>query len=120
MTVEQSSGLLATVDSRLAALRTDDTRRQRAFLGAVVLGLVCAWLHWVGLIVAGALVGLTRRSPRWAVLSGVAFGVLSLGLSVLLTPMSAGELVALEPVNYLTAATGLLLPVWGSLARYVI
>jgi len=119
MTLE-SSGVLARLDAQLTALRTDETRRRRALAGAVFLGLVLAWIHWVGLIVAGALVGLTRRRGRRAVLSGSAFGALAIVLTVLASPMSAGEFAALEPVNYLTIATGLLLPAWGSLARYVI
>lgn len=120
MTVESFSGLVSRLDSKLTALRTDETRRRQALTGAVLLGLVLAWIHWVGLIVAGALVGLTRRRGRWAVLSGIAFGALALLLTILLSPMSVGEFAALKSVNYLTTASGLLLPAWGSLARYVI
>jgi hypothetical protein len=120
MTAASPSGIVSRLDERLTALRADDTRRRRALAGAVLLGLLLAWVHWVGLVVGGAVVGLTRRRGRWAVLSGAAFGALALAATVLLTPISPSEFVALRPVNYLTAASSLLLPVWGSLARYVV
>lgn len=118
--IDPLSESLDRLDSRLAALRADETRRRVAFTTAVSSGFVLAWLHWTGLVVAGALIGLTRRRGRWAVVSGLGFGTLMVLVTVLVSPMGAGEFAALTPVNYLTGAAGLLLPAWGALVRYVI
>lgn len=116
-----SSGALARVDARMAALRSDESRRRRAFAVAVLGGLALAWVHWIGLVVAGALVGVTRRRLIGALGAGLAFGALAVSMTVVVAPaMSAGEFLALTPINYATAILGLVLPAWGSMIRYVI
>jgi hypothetical protein len=111
---------LARVGSGLATLRADDTQRRVALIVAVLLGIAATSVHWVGLFVAGALVGLTRRSLARALLAGLAFGLLVLVLFFVVTPLVApGNLSALAPLSYVTVAIALLGPVWGSLARGV-
>lgn len=105
----------------LAAVRTQRRRRLVALGGAAVVGIGLAWVHWAGLFVAGALVGLVSRDLPRAVVAGVAVGVLVLLLHLLVSPaMGAGEFVALAPASYVTMAAALLLPVWGSLVRGVL
>jgi hypothetical protein len=102
----------------LATVRTQTRWRLVALGGAAVVGVGLAWLHWAGLFVAGALVGLVSRDVPRAVAAGVAVGVLVLLLQLLVSPaMSAGEFVTLAPASYVTIAAALLLPVWGSLVR---
>jgi hypothetical protein len=111
---------LARVDSALATLRADDTQRRVALIVAVLLGIAATAIHWVGLFVAGALVGLTRQSLRRALLAGLGFGLLVLVLFFVVTPLvTPGNLSALAPLSYVTVAIALLGPVWGALTRGV-
>ncbi|WP_302080660.1 hypothetical protein [Salinibaculum rarum] len=95
--------------------------RRVALAGAVVVGLVLVAVHWVGLFVAGALVGLTRRSLVRALVAGLAFGVLVLAVFFLLTPpVSPGNVLAVAPLSYVTVGVTLAGPVCGALARGVV
>lgn len=104
----------------LTALRRDPRMRAGALVVAVVVGLGVAWLHWLGLFVAGALVGLVARSVPRAVGWGLAVGVLAVALTVATHPMNAADLLALRPPVYVTVAAGLAAPAWGSLVRGVV
>jgi hypothetical protein len=118
---ESRRGLLAGLDSRLSSLRADERRRRIALGGAIVLGLVAVALHWVGLFVAGALVGLTRRSLPRALAAGLAFGVLVVAVFFVATPViSPGNVLVLAPLSYVTVSIALVGPVWGALARGVV
>lgn len=109
------------LDQRTQALRDDGRRRRIAFVGAVVVGLGLAWIHWAGLVIAGALLGVTRQRLLTAVLAGFGFGVIAVALSVLAVPaVSITAFTTLTPLNYATLIAGVLLPIWGSLIRYVI
>jgi len=114
-------GPLAAVDRGFAALRRDDRRRRVALAVALVAGVAAAWLHWIGLVVAGALVGLTRRSLPRALAAGVAVGAAVLATFVLLSPaLAAGELLALGQPAYVAVGSALALPLLGSLTRGVV
>lgn len=109
------------LDRWFAALRADDTRRRVAVAVGLVIGVGLAWLHWLGLVAGGALVGLTRQSLPRAIIAGLGFGVVAL-VATSLAPgtVGIGALTALAPVSYLAIAIGLLLPAWGALARGVV
>jgi hypothetical protein len=104
----------------LAAVRADPRKRAVAIPAAVVVGLAVAWLHWLGLVVAGALVGLVSRSVPRAVAWGFVVGLVAIGLTLLTHPIDVAGFLAFRPPLYVTAAAGLLVPVWGSLARLVV
>jgi hypothetical protein len=109
---------LALIDRRLADLRADDRRRRLALVGGTVAGLALAWVHWTGLVVGGALVGLTRQSVGRALLAGLAFGLLATTVGVLLTPtIGPGEFAALTRLGGIAAAVGVLASTVGALAR---
>lgn len=59
----------------LDRVRADERRRWAVILAAVAVGLLAAAVHWVGIVVGGALVSLPQRSLRNGVLAGFAFGV---------------------------------------------
>lgn len=112
---------LTQCHERIEAMRSDADRRRVAFAAALVGGLFLAWLHWTGLVIAGALIGLTRQRLLTAILAAFGFGLVSVGLTVAVLPViSVVEFTALTPLNYATLMTGVLLPVWGSLTRYVV
>ncbi len=105
----------------LQVIRSDPTRRRVALAAAAVAGLLAASVHWVGLVVGGALVGLVSSRLRWAVAGALGFGVAVLAAFVLTAPaMSAGELLALTPPAYVAVAAALVLPALGSLVRGVV
>lgn len=104
----------------LRDVRTDTRKRAAALVLAILVGLAVAWVHWLGLFVAGALVGLVSRSLPRALVWGAVVGTLALVLTVLTSPMGPVAFVAVRPPVYVTLAAGLLAPIWGSLARLVV
>jgi hypothetical protein len=104
----------------LAAVRADPRKRAVAIPAAVVVGLAVAWLHWLGLVAAGALVGLVSRSVPRAIAWGVVVGLVAIALTLLTHPVDPAGFLAFRPPVYLTVAAGLLAAVWGSLARLVV
>lgn len=105
----------------LADARRRPNRRRSLLVAAALVGLGLAWIHWLGLFVAGALVGLASRSTPRALLAGVAFGLLVLAVHVLASPvMGVGTFVGLQPLSYVTVGLAVVAPVWGSLARAVV
>lgn len=105
----------------LGDLRERPNRRRAALVVAALVGLGLAWLHWFGLFVAGALVGLVSETLRKAVVSGIAIGVLVLVVHVVASPVvDPGEFLAFTPPAYLAIAAGIVAPVWGSLVRGVV
>jgi len=105
----------------LADLRTRRNPRRAALVAALLVGLVAVWVHWIGLVVAGALVGLVSRTLPRALAAGVGVGALVLVLHVLGSPvMGPAEFLALSPVSYVTVVAAVGGPLWGSLARGVI
>lgn len=107
-----------SLDRWLAQLRADSYRRRLALLLGVTVGLALAWLHWSGLVVGGALVGLSRRSVPRAALAGLLFGVLVTIAGFVLTPtIGPVEFLGLERISAVTAAIGLLFPAWGAMLR---
>lgn len=105
----------------LADLRSRPDRRRVALVAAAFLGLAAVSVHWVGLFLAGALVGLVSETLPRALLAGLALGVAVLVLHVLASPaMGAGEFLALAPASYVTVGAALLAPAWGSLVRGVV
>jgi hypothetical protein len=105
----------------LAELREADQQRRAALVAAALVGLGAAMVHWLGLFVAGALVGLVSESLSRAVAAGLAMGALVLLVHVGASPvMGPGEFVGLAPASYVTIAAGLVAPLWGSLVRGVV
>lgn len=68
----------ATLTDRLTALRSNPRTRWLGFAIGAIVGLALASIHWVGLVVGGALVGLFARDLPRAVVAGLAFGVVAL------------------------------------------
>lgn len=117
----QDAPALPWTPRSLTDLRSRRNRRLAALVAAALLGLVAASVHWIGLFVAGALVGLASRTLPRALVGGLAVGVLVLVVHVLGSPvMDVGEFVDLAPAAYVTIGAGLLAPVWGSLVRGVV
>ncbi|MEF8914306.1 hypothetical protein [Natronomonas sp.] len=105
----------------LTTVRTEPRKRYAALAVALVVGLAVAWVHWLGLVVAGALVGLVSRTVPRAAAAGLGVGVAALALTVLASPtMGPGEFLALTPPTYVAIGGGLVAPALGALIRGVI
>ncbi|WP_049923478.1 hypothetical protein [Halopiger djelfimassiliensis] len=103
--------------SVLERVRTEPRTHAAALAVAVCLGLVLAWLHWVGLVVAGALVGLVSPGLRRGILTALGFGVLVLIVFALSLGRSAWFVLEMRPVVFVPVASAIGLPVFGSLVR---
>lgn len=65
------------VMGRLPALRSNPLARHLATLTGVVLGLLLAQFHWLGLVAGGTLTALPQQSFGRGVAAGLGFGVLA-------------------------------------------
>jgi hypothetical protein len=110
---ERSGSAAAALD----ALRARPRTRRVATLAAVVVGLGLATVHWVWLVVGGAMVGLTRGSLPRALLAGLLFGALALAVSLGPFGFDPSAVLALAPAGYVWLGAGLVLPTFGALAR---
>jgi len=105
----------------LTEARSRPYRRRSLLVAALVAGVLLAWLHWVGLVLGGALVGLASRTLPRAVVGALVLGLLVLGTHVVASPtMGVGEFLALRPLTYVTLGLAVVGPVWGALVRAVV
>ncbi len=90
----------------------DTERATQAMAVAFVIGLVATYLHPLGLVVGGALLGLTASSVREAVVLGSEFGVTVLlawaGLLVWYGVL--GSVATAVPLIYIALASALAVP----------
>jgi len=96
---------------RLAAVRSG-RGADLALVLATVLGLVATAVHWTGLVLAGALVGVVASSHARALVHGLSFGGVAL-LSFAAWLAVSGSLLAWTEtgqVFLLTVATAVALP----------
>lgn len=97
----------------LREVRTNRRERWYALVGATIVGLAVAWVHWYGFVLGGALVGLVSRNLKRGLLAGLGFGVLAwVAFAALLA--SHGSLGAYLGMGQITAL-GVAIPVVGSL-----
>lgn len=104
----------------LRQVRTEPRSHALALVIAALVGLALAWVHWLGLVAAGALVALVAPSLRRGLAYGIGFGLLVLVVFAFLLGDAAARVPAMTPIVYLTLASALGLPLLGSLVRGVI
>lgn len=115
-----SSDRRPSTDRFRDALGSIRTRPRHHFVAMVItafVGLFLAWIHWIGLIIAGALVGIVSPSLRNGVFSALGFGFLVITLFMLSHGTGATRVLRMEPIIYITLLSALVLPVLGSLVR---
>lgn len=108
--------------SQLAWIRTEPRAHWVALVVAIALGLAAASVHWLGLVVGGALVGLVTTGLKRALLAGFGFGVVAVlvWLGSLLIAGSLGDVLAMGLFAWLGVGIGIAAPVLGSLLRGVV
>jgi DNA-binding transcriptional LysR family regulator len=106
----------------LDRIRSDPFVHWIALVVALLVGLVLARLHWVGLVAGGALVGLVATTLKRAVLAGFGFGVTVLTAWVASLALNGvlSKVLATGQFVWIAVAVGLLAPLLGSLSRGVI
>ncbi|MFC4543613.1 hypothetical protein ACFO5R_16935 [Halosolutus amylolyticus] len=117
---DHRSGRGGTPANPLDRVRRESRIHAVALIAAVAIGLVAAWLHWAGLLLGGALVGLVAPTLRRAVLGTIGFGALVLVVFAVSLGGSVGAVVGMVPVVYLVVAAAFGLPLFGSLVRGLI
>jgi len=78
-------------DGWLATIRGDPGRRRIAVLAVLAFGIGLASLHWLGIVAAGAAVGILAPSTRRALAWGVGVGVVIVA-TFLLQAVAVGTL----------------------------
>ena len=108
---------VSTGRSLLDRVRTEPRAHAMALVVVLVVGLAAAWLHWLGLVLGGTLVGVVSKTLPRAILGGVGFGVVVLVVFAASLGPAVGPVLEMAPVSYLVVAAALGLPVLGSLVR---
>ena len=101
-------------------VRSDPRPHAVAIVGALVAGVGLASVHWLGLIVAGALASLAAPTVRRGAGYALCAGVVCLAAFAASLGPAAGPASDMFPVVYVTVGAGLGLPLFGSLARAVV
>lgn len=119
---DDAAGPVVAASEQLGRVREESGPHWVALVVALVVGLVLSTVHWLGLVVGGALVGLVAASLRRAVVAALGFGVLVVlvwGVSLALFG-ALGAVRATGELAGLGVAIALAAPVVGSLARAVV
>ena len=105
----------------LGRVRTDPSIHWIALLIATTVGVALATVHWLGLVAAGALVGLVATSLRRALLAGAGVGILAIVVWFARHAVagSLGDVLATGEFVLIAVAIGLAGPLLGSLVRGV-
>jgi len=110
------------IGEALARVRETPRYRWLGLVGGCLLGLLLASVHWLGLVVGGALVGLVATTLRRALLSGLGFSVLVLVVwgGALAWHGTLGGVLATGRLAALGVAMAVAGPLLGSLVRGVV
>lgn len=114
-----ASGAWTGLGDELRSLRADDRRRAAVVAAGVVLGLGLGSVHWLGLVLGGALVAMPARSVPRGLAAGFGLGVLELVVfgGLLAAQGALGAALSTGTVGLVGAAVGLAGPLLGSLVR---
>lgn len=105
--------------SWLTHLRENDRDHWLALVAACVVGLGLATIHWVGIVLGGAFVGVLSTTLKRALLSGAGFGILVVVVwaGLLGVAGSFGDVTAMNEIALLPVGIALGLAILGSALR---
>ena len=117
-----TAGPVVAASEQLGRVREESGPHWVALVVALVVGLVLSTVHWLGLVVGGALVGLVAATLPRALLSGLGFGLLVAALWAFLLGLSGalGDVTATGRFAGLGLLVALVAPVLGSLVRGIV
>jgi hypothetical protein len=112
---------MSVVRSWLADVRADRRARWAATLAGIVVGLTVAWVHWLGFVLGGALVGLAATDAKRALAAGLGFGLLAWGVfaGLLAANGALAGYFAMGRLLYLSVGIPVVGALLGSLVRAV-
>ncbi|MDZ7701720.1 MAG: hypothetical protein U5J98_06440 [Halobacteriales archaeon] len=107
------------LDERLAAVRADDRQRRLVIAGGLLLGLGLGSLHWLGLVLGGALVALPARTFPRGLANGLGLGLAGLAVfgGLLAVQGALGAVLSTGMVGGVAVIVGLAAPLLGALLR---
>jgi hypothetical protein len=116
---ERGTGADGTLLGHLFATERDPRRRRALTGGGLAVGLLLATVHWVGLFLGGALVGLAQPTLRRAVLAGLGFGAATLVVAAVSVAAAGtlGGVLGTWPLVAVGAAVPLVAGPLGALTR---
>ncbi|WP_435178012.1 hypothetical protein [Halorussus sp. AFM4] len=119
---DSAGGDRGAVSTALAEIRGDARARRAALVAGAVAGLAAARVHWYGLLLGGALVGLVSRDVKRGLLAGVGFGLLAWAVFAGLVASTGGlgAYLATGRLFYLSVGIPVGLAALGSLVRGVV
>ncbi|MFC7057378.1 hypothetical protein [Halovenus salina] len=105
--------------SWLVLLREDDQYHWLALTVACLLGVALATVHWTGLVLGGAFVGILSTTLKRALLAGAGFGILVVVVwaGLLRFAGSFGDVTAMNEIAILPVGIALGLAILGSTLR---
>lgn len=106
--------------ARLDRVRTDPRTHAVGLGVTLTVGLLLTSIHWLGLIVAGVLVALVAPTFRRGVAYAALAGVLALTVFAVLLGLTVMTVLGIQPIIYVTVASAVGLPMFGSLAHGVV
>ncbi len=119
-TTDRSTPDVPAADSRLVRIRTEPRIHAGSLALAVAIGVGLASIHWLGLVAAGVAVAVVAPTLRRGALYAVGVGVLSLVVFGVSLGSAAALVPGMRPIVYVTGASALGLPLFGSLARGIL
>ncbi|MDZ7730766.1 MAG: hypothetical protein U5K37_07365 [Natrialbaceae archaeon] len=114
------SDAIETLEDLRNRVRTEPRYMAVGLAVAVVIGVLLAFVHWFGLVIGGALVGLVSRSLPVAIASAVGFGVVVIVVFVATLGEPAATVTEMQPIVFITLGAPIGLPVIGSLIRGIV
>ncbi|MFB6360746.1 MAG: hypothetical protein ABEH59_05430 [Halobacteriales archaeon] len=107
---------------RLASIRADPRQRRLVIAGGLLVGLGLGALHWLGLVLGGALVALPARTIPRGLAHGLALGMVGLATAGLLLAANGALEAALSTgsIGGIAAGIGLAAPLLGAAVRAVV
>ena len=110
-----------SLTARWRAFRTDERARWVTMVAAIAIGLAASAVHWTGMFLGGALVGLASAARGRALLSGLGFGtfVWAVFAAVLFIGGDLGQYLAMGQIFWVSAAIPLVTATFAALVRWL-
>lgn len=107
--------------SRWRAFRADERVRWATVVAAIAVGLAVSTVHWIGIFLGGALVGLASATRGRALLAGLGFGTLVwvVFAAVLFVGGDIGEYLAMGRIFWASVAIPVVTATFAALVRWL-
>lgn len=113
------TGAGAVVVDRLDEVRSERGGRVAALVAGVIVGVLLGTVHWVGILLGGAVAGLGQRTPLLGVAAGAlaGLGIWLVFLGTLQSDAAATAALASMPIIAVSFAVAVIYGAFGGLVR---